>query len=160
MKTLPYSCCPFQSFWRAFLCWFWSAILYLRIQSYDVLSAVLYICRSFFITLNILILLVNVITLLHVASCSTLWPVSSHPCQDVHPWKIKKIIDVIIEIESFALLFCFRKRRFVLQDKPGFIEQMLKKNCNTAENIQSGKCCNKSDHCYSQFPIEIWTCDF
>lgn len=61
----------------------------------------------FFITLNILILLANFVTLLHVSGCTcvTPWPVSSHPCQDVHPWKIKKIIDVIVEIESFTWLF-------------------------------------------------------
>lgn len=41
----------------------------------------------FFITLNILILLANFVTLLHVPGCTcvTPWPVSSHPCQDVHP---------------------------------------------------------------------------
>lgn len=108
-ETVPYSCCPFQLFWCVFLCWLWSAVYISGLSLMRFLVQFFIVVIHFFITLNILILLANFVTLLHVPGCTcvTPWPVSSHPYQDVHPWKIKKIIDVIVEIESFTWLFWF-----------------------------------------------------
>lgn len=76
-ETVPYSCCLFQLFWCVFLCWLWSALLYLRTQSHEVLSAVLYSCHSFFYYSEYL----NIVgKFCHLAPCSRLYMCNTMAC--------------------------------------------------------------------------------